>query len=53
MNAAIGRNERQRIYWHRDLPPLEAEFIAEHTVEAHVANGMRRCAEFLHRLGVV
>lgn len=26
--------------------------IAEHTVEAQVANGMRRCAEFLHRLGL-
>ncbi len=26
--------------------------IAEHTVEAQVANGMRRCAEFLTRLGL-
>ncbi len=26
--------------------------IAEHTVEAQVANGMRRCAEFLARLGL-
>ena len=23
------------IYWHRDLPPLDAEPIAEHTVEAN------------------
>ena len=22
------------VYWHRDLPPLDAEFVAEHTVEA-------------------
>jgi hypothetical protein len=35
MNAAIGRNEPRVVYWHRDLPPLEAEFIAEHTVEAN------------------
>ncbi len=26
--------------------------IAEHTVEAHIASGMRRCAEFLHRHGL-
>jgi hypothetical protein len=23
------------IFWHRDLPPLEAELMAEHTVEAN------------------
>jgi hypothetical protein len=23
-----------RVYWHRDLPPLEAEIIEEHTLEA-------------------
>ena len=22
------------VYWHRDLPPLDAELMAEHTVEA-------------------
>lgn len=22
------------VYWHRDLPPLDAELVAEHTVEA-------------------
>ena len=22
------------VYWHRELPPLDADFIAEHTVEA-------------------
>jgi hypothetical protein len=34
MNAAIGRNERKKVYWHRDLPPVDADFIADHTVEA-------------------
>ncbi|MEO8259882.1 MAG: hypothetical protein ABI868_21235 [Acidobacteriota bacterium] len=24
----------QRIYWHRDLPPLAAEVLGEHTGEA-------------------
>ena len=23
------------VYWHRDLPPLDAELVAEHTVEAN------------------
>src|SRR5512138_973880 len=23
------------VYWHRDLPPLAAELVAEHTVEAN------------------
>ena len=27
-------NRRKIVYWHRELPPLEAELIAEHTVEA-------------------
>ena len=26
--------ERKTIFWHRELPPLDAEPIAEHTVEA-------------------
>jgi hypothetical protein len=26
--------DRNSIYWHRYLPPLGAEFMAEHTVEA-------------------
>ena len=25
---------RRRIYWHRELPPLTAELMAEHTLEA-------------------
>jgi len=27
-------SEEKVIYWHRDLPPLEAELMAEHTLEA-------------------
>jgi hypothetical protein len=23
------------VYWHRELPPIDAEFVAEHTVEAN------------------
>ena len=23
------------VYWHRDLPPLDAELVAEHTLEAN------------------
>lgn len=32
---ANGHNEARIVYWHRDLPPLDAELIAEHTVEAN------------------
>jgi hypothetical protein len=27
-------NETKTVYWHRDLPPLDADLVAEHTVEA-------------------
>ena len=27
-------NNATIVYWHRDLPPLDAELVAEHTVEA-------------------
>ena len=27
-------SSRKLVYWHRDLPPLDAELLAEHTVEA-------------------
>jgi hypothetical protein len=23
------------VYWHRELPPIDAELMAEHTIEAH------------------
>ena len=35
MSATVGQNERKIVYWHRDLPPLDSELIAEHTVEAN------------------
>ena len=27
------------IYWHRDLPPLDAEPLGEHTIEATSSRG--------------
>jgi hypothetical protein len=27
-------NEAKIVFWHRDLPPLDAELVAEHSVEA-------------------
>src|SRR5688572_7551996 len=35
MNATIDDNRPKVVYWHRELPPLEAELVAEHTVEAN------------------
>ncbi len=32
--TTTGDTRPQAVYWHRDLPPLEAEPIAEHIVEA-------------------
>ena len=29
-----GEEERKVVYWHRELPPPDAEFLGEHTVEA-------------------
>ena len=34
MNATSDDKQPKVVYWHRDLPPLDAELIAEHTVEA-------------------
>ena len=31
----MNENEPKIVYWHRELPPLEAELMAEHTVEAN------------------
>ena len=28
-------NELKTVFWHRELPPLEADLLAEHTVEAN------------------
>ena len=35
MTATIKGSETKTVYWHRELPPLEAELVAEHTVEAN------------------
>ena len=35
MTATIEGSEPKTVYWHRELPPLEAELVAEHTVEAN------------------
>jgi hypothetical protein len=35
VNATIDDKRPRIVYWHRELPPLEAEFVAEHTVEAN------------------
>ena len=32
--TATHDNNAPIVYWHRDLPPLDAELVAEHTVEA-------------------
>ena len=40
------------VYWHRELPPIDAEVMAEHTVEAdssRVAGTMRHRDELWHR----
>ena len=34
MNDIHKNNAGKLVYWHRDLPPLDAELMAEHTVEA-------------------
>ena len=34
MNDIHGSAVDTIIYWHRDLPPVDAELMAEHTVEA-------------------
>jgi hypothetical protein len=33
-NATNDESRPKVVYWHRELPPLDAELIAEHTVEA-------------------
>ena len=33
--TATHDNNAPIVYWHRDLPPLDAELVAEHTVEAN------------------
>jgi hypothetical protein len=31
---SINDDESKVVYWHRELPPLDAELVAEHTIEA-------------------
>ncbi len=32
--SAIGSNPSKIVYWHRELPPFDADAVAEHVVEA-------------------
>ena len=34
MSAPRNRTDERLVYWHRELPPLDAEMMAEHTIEA-------------------
>jgi hypothetical protein len=34
MNTITRPNEPKVVYWHRELPPIDAEALAEHTVDA-------------------
>jgi hypothetical protein len=34
VNATIEDDKPRIVYWHRELPPIKAELVAEHTVEA-------------------
>ena len=34
MTYAAFKDQQQNVYWHRELPPIEADPVAEHTVEA-------------------
>jgi hypothetical protein len=43
---------RKRIYWHRELPPLEAEMLGEHVLEAmssRVPSSLARDGELWNR----
>jgi hypothetical protein len=31
---ALKKDDAQVVYWHRELPPLDAEILDEHTIEA-------------------
>ena len=45
-------NEAKIVFWHRELPPLEADPVAEHTVEAtssRVTGTLARRDQLWHR----
>jgi hypothetical protein len=44
--TATPGNVPKIVYWHRELPPLDAELLAEHTVEA---NSNRVAGTLAHR----
>jgi len=46
VNAMINDNRSRIVFWHRQLPPLAAELVAEHTVEA---NSSRVVGTIAHR----
>jgi hypothetical protein len=46
------RPRRQTVYWHRELPPLNAEIVGEHVVEAasmHVKSDLAHRDELWER----
>jgi hypothetical protein len=50
----VGKDQvgQQVVYWHRELPPMDAEPIGEHVVEAsseHVASGFAQRDEWWRR----
>jgi hypothetical protein len=45
-SAVSGPEEPRCIYWHRDLPPVDAEMLGEHVLEA---NSSRVHASFAYR----
>lgn len=34
-NATMDDNKSRIVHWHRQLPPVQAELVAEHTIEAN------------------
>jgi len=35
LDRTMDDNQAKIVFWHRELPPLEADLVAEHTVEAN------------------
>jgi hypothetical protein len=35
VNRIVPSGEGKIVYWHRELPPIDADLVAEHTVEAN------------------
>jgi len=52
VNGTPGSQQEKTVYWHRDLPPVAAELMADHTVEAtsgRVAGTLSHRDELWHR----